>query len=134
MHGRLGTASACLHRLRPADFAAIRGDRGIVRHVLRLERTHAQPGIAEMAAEPGDKHRLADIRAGALQHDGRRHQNSTPICALMPDRKGCLTSAISVTRSAISISSSAAFRPVSTTCVISGFSVSRKAITSSSGI
>ena len=34
------TAGPRLQRLRPADLAAIRGDRRIVRHVLRLERQH----------------------------------------------------------------------------------------------
>lgn len=46
------------------------------------------------------------------------HQNSTPACALMPERKGCLSNSISVARSAISISSSLALRPVRTTWVM----------------
>src|SRR6056297_1606736 len=57
-------------------------------------------------------------------------QNSTPICALIPERNGCLTSSISVTRSAISISSSLALRPVRTTWVICGFSSARNCTTS----
>ena len=35
-----------LQRLRPADLAAVGGHRGIVRHVLRLERPHLQAAIA----------------------------------------------------------------------------------------
>lgn len=58
-------------------------------------------------------------------------QNSTPFCALMPSRNGCLTSVISVTRSAASISSGLALRPVRQTWVISGFWVSRNSTTSS---
>ena len=49
-----------------------------------------------------------------------RRQNSIPFCAFTPERKGCFTCSISVTRSAASISSSLAFRPVTTTCFIGG--------------
>src|SRR6185369_9653677 len=106
----------------------------IVRHVLRLEGKHAQAAPREGARETGDDERLAHVRAGPLDHQCARHrvclQNSTPACALMPERNGCFTSVISVTRSAISISSSLALRPVSTTCVISGFCVLKNSTTS----
>ena len=62
---------------------------------------------------------------------GAAHQNSTPFCALMPDRNGCLTSVISVTRSAASISASFALRPVRITCVRGGLSSRRKVSTAS---
>src|SRR5690606_31949197 len=55
----------------------------------------------------------ADHDAGFLEPD---HQNSMPFCAVTPARNGCLTSAISVTRSAASISAGGASRPVTTTC------------------
>ena len=61
---------ARLQRLRPADLAAVGGHRRIVRHVLRLERPHVQAAIGEGARQPGHDQRLADIRAGALEHDG----------------------------------------------------------------
>lgn len=78
----------------------------------------------------------APARAGRLPCGGRgrparRGQYSTPICAFTPARKGCLTSSISVTRSAASISSGLALRPVSTTWVMGGFSSRRKRSTSS---
>ena len=57
-------------------------------------------------------------------------QNSTPACAFTPERKGCLTSSISVTRSATSINSSLALRPVSTTWVMGGFAVFSNSTTS----
>ena len=57
-------------------------------------------------------------------------QNSTPACALIPDRNGCLIRVISVTRSAASIRSSFAFRPVKTTWVRGGFSERRNSSTS----
>ncbi len=60
----------------------------------------------------------------------RGFQNSTPGWALMPARKGCLISVISVTRSAASTSASAALRPVSTTWVSGGFSSRRNSSTS----
>jgi hypothetical protein len=40
-----------LHRLRAADLEAFRRRGGIERHVLRLERRHAQPAIRENPAE-----------------------------------------------------------------------------------
>ena len=126
------TAGQRLQGLRTADFPAIGSHCRVIGHVLGLERSHRQPAVGEMTAQPGNKHRFADIRAGTLDHDAGRHQNSTPIWAFMPERNGCFTRLISVTRSAISISSSAAFRPVRTTWVISGFSVRRKSSTSSS--
>ena len=73
-------ARAC-KRLGAADLAAIGGDRGVVRHVLRLERADAQAAPGEGARQPGDEQRLADIRAGALQHQravARLDQNSIP--------------------------------------------------------
>jgi hypothetical protein len=65
---RFHAAGDRLQRLGAADLAAVRGHRGIVRHVLRLERTHRQPAIGEGPAEPGDQHRLANVRSGALEH------------------------------------------------------------------
>jgi len=59
----------------------------------------------------------------------RSSQNSTPGCALMPLRNGCLICFISVTRSASSINRSFAPRPVSTTCCIGGRA--RKTVTTS---
>ena len=44
--------------------------RGVVRHVLRLERADTQPPPREKTAESRDEEGLADIRAGALDHDG----------------------------------------------------------------
>ena len=61
---------ARLQRLRPADLAAVGGHRRVVRHVLRLERPHVEAAIGEGARQPGHDQRLADIRAGALEHDG----------------------------------------------------------------
>jgi hypothetical protein len=59
--GRGDAAGARLQGLRAADLAAIDGDRGIVRHVLRLERAHLETAPGEGAPEAGDDQRLADI-------------------------------------------------------------------------
>jgi len=62
-----------LQRLGPADFPAFLGDGRIVRHVLRLERGDPEAAAAGDPAEPGDKERLADVRARPLDHQrGRR--------------------------------------------------------------
>ena len=70
---RLAARGAGLQRLRAADLAAIGGDGGVVAHVLRLERRDAQPAIGEGAAEPGDDQRLADVGAGAHEHESASH-------------------------------------------------------------
>src|SRR6202011_3820462 len=116
----------------PADLAAIGGDHRVVRHVLRLERPHLEAAPGEAAREARDQQRFADIGAGALQHQRAGHQNSMPCCALTPARNGCLTRVISVTRSAASITSGPALRPVTTTCKSRRFAFST-ATTSSSG-
>lgn len=58
-------------------------------------------------------------------------QNSMPLCAFTPSSNGCFIIVISVTRSAASINSGLALRPVRHTCVLFGFSVRRKFTTSS---
>ena len=65
----LDPRGARLQRLGPADLAAIDRDRGVVRHVLRLERPDAEAAIGEQPAEAGADQRLADIGAGAHEHD-----------------------------------------------------------------
>ena len=76
-----------------------------------------RPRRVKRRAQARDEQRLADVGARALEHEGLgRHQNSMPSCAFTPAAKGCFTSAISVTRSAASISSALALRPVTTTC------------------
>ena len=67
-----------LQRLRAADLAAFDGGR-VVRHVLRLERPHRAGRAGEEPAQAGDEQRLADIRAGALDHDGRAARHASAI-------------------------------------------------------
>src|SRR3546814_7875545 len=52
---------------------------------------------------------------------GRAASQFDPLCAFTPERKGCLTIVISVTRSAASISASGALRSVMITCFISAW-------------
>src|SRR5215831_12378872 len=123
---------ARLQGLRPPDLAALFGHRRVVRHVLRLERAHLKAAAREETRKPRDEQRFPDIGAGALQHQRAGHQNSIPACALTPARNGCLTKLISVTRSAASMSSAGALRPVTITCRSRRFALSA-AMTSSSG-
>ena len=60
-----------------AACVAILGDGGVVGHVLRLERPHRQATVACNPAQAGDQDRLADIGAGALQHERTRHRSGT---------------------------------------------------------
>ena len=88
VHARRHPRGARLQRLGAADLAAVGGDRGIVRHVLRLERAHAKAAAREGAGQSRDDQRLADIRARALDHeDAGGHQNSMPSCAFTPAAK-----------------------------------------------
>ena len=117
VHAGRHPRGARLQRLGAADLAAVGRDGGIVRHVLRLEGPHAQAAPREDAGESRHQQRLADVRARALDHDGAGgHQNSMPSCAFTPAAKWCFTGVISVTRSAASISSGLALRPVTTMC------------------
>ena len=61
-----------LQGLRAADLAAVGADRGVVGHVLRLERRYADAAPPGESAQSGDDDGLADIRAGALNHEGAR--------------------------------------------------------------
>ncbi len=72
VHGgdRVAPRGAGLQRLGPPDLAAIGGDGGVVRHVLRLERRDAQAAIGEGAAKPRHQQRLADVGTGAHEHEG----------------------------------------------------------------
>ena len=94
VHARRHAGGARLQRLGAADLAAVGCDRGVVRHVLRLERPHAHSALGVGARKSGDDQRLADVRAGALEHDrARGHgqnskpQNSMPGCAFTPAAK-----------------------------------------------
>ena len=88
VNARLHAGRPRLQRLRASDLAAVSGDGGIVRHVLRLERPHPKATIGERTCQTRNKKGLADIRAGALQHDcACSHQNSMPACALTPAAK-----------------------------------------------
>ena len=69
VHRRGEPGRAGLEGLGPADLAPPGARRGVVRHVLRLERGDGDPAPACDPAEPGHDCRLPDIRAGALEHE-----------------------------------------------------------------
>ena len=69
VHRRSEPGRARLEGLRPADFASAGARRRVVRHVLRLERSDADPAPPRDPAEPGHDHRLPDIRPRALDHE-----------------------------------------------------------------
>jgi hypothetical protein len=87
IHGRRRTGGARLQRLGAADLAAVRGHRGVVGHILRLERADAKAAPQEGAAEARDHQRLADIGAGPLKHERPGGQNSIASCARTPAAK-----------------------------------------------
>ena len=66
--GRGDAGGAGLQRLGAADLAAVGGDGGVVGHVLRLEGADAEAAVGEGAGEAGDDEGLADVGAGALEH------------------------------------------------------------------
>ena len=70
---RLGAGGERLQRLRAADLAAVDRHRRVVRHVLRLERQHAQAAPRRGARKACDDERLAHVRARSLDHQRARH-------------------------------------------------------------
>ena len=62
-------ARECLESLGAADLAAVRASSGVVRHVLRLERSDPQAPPPCDAAEGSGEDRFADVRSGALEHE-----------------------------------------------------------------
>ncbi len=60
-----------LHRLGPADLAAVGGHGAVERHVLRLERHHADALAQQPAAQGSHQGALAGVGGGALHHQGR---------------------------------------------------------------
>src|SRR3546814_17803235 len=64
---RLRAAGQCLQCLRPTDLAAVGGDRGVVRLILRLEGQDRQPAMYEPSDQGGEQPRIAEVRPGPLQ-------------------------------------------------------------------
>ena len=73
VHDGAFSCGAGLHGGGAADLLAFVGDEGVERHVLGFERGDAEPATCEQAAEAGDQHGFADVRAGAEDHDGLEH-------------------------------------------------------------
>ena len=75
----LDPGGAGLQRLGAADLAPVARDGGVVGHVLGLEGADRVSTVGERSQKSGGQHRLADIRAGPLQHDRPcGHQYSMP--------------------------------------------------------
>ena len=75
-HVRRAAGGGGLQGLRAAYFAAVFRHERIKRHVLRLERRHAQTALRQQAAQRRRQQTFAGVGAGSLQHDGggeRRH-------------------------------------------------------------
>ena len=87
-HVGLDAAGLRLHDLGPAHFAAVAGDERIERHVLRLERRHAQAVLEENAAQRRRQHALARVGTCALEHQGRRSLSFPPVRAVLMARRG----------------------------------------------
>ena len=86
MRGHPGGAR--LERLGAPDLAPFRRDRGIVRHVLRLERPHAQAPPRPGPAQARHDERLAGVRAGPLHHQRPGGHSPAPEGKGPPPRTG----------------------------------------------
>ena len=76
VHRGRDPAGPGLQRLGSSDLAAVGRYRGVVGHVLRLERPHRVAAAGEQAAKPGGHQRLAGVRGRSLEHEGAgRHQS-----------------------------------------------------------
>src|SRR5690606_33014058 len=81
-----------------------------------FERRHPLPAVAQRRQQAGRDGRLALTGPrGGDHHPGIAH-HSMPLCPFWPESIGCLTLVVSMTRSAASINSWGASRPVITTC------------------
>ena len=76
VHARLGrdARGGGLHDLRAPELAPVGRDAGVVAHVLRLERRHAQALVGEQPAERCRQIRLARVRRAALHHQRLTHR------------------------------------------------------------
>ena len=81
-----------LHRLRATNLATLGGDRGIERHILRLERHHAPTVTRKNAADCGHQNTFAGVRRGALHHQrlrvGKGHYADS-CCASISSSNAC---------------------------------------------
>ena len=80
VHRRLGLdpGRRGLHRLRAADLAAVGGDDGVQRHVLRLERRDADALAVQPAADAGGDDRLAGVGVRAADEQRAVHRRPCP--------------------------------------------------------
>ena len=79
---------ARLQGLGAADLAAFFGHRGVVGHILRLERPNRQTTVGQQPAKTGHDQRLADVGPGPLKHQrAPGHQNSMPAWVFTPAEK-----------------------------------------------
>ena len=101
------TSARYLEGLRPADLASARARGRVVRHVLRLERSDADPAPPRRPAEPGHDHRLPDVRTRALDHERARHQ---PAPARQSERNSVIRTGF---RSSPSVGGARPFRQLS---------------------
>ena len=76
-----------LHRLGSANLGAVGADGGVVRHILGLERRHAQAAPCEYPAQGRGQRALADRRAGSHHHECFRRHVALP--DLVPRLRGC---------------------------------------------
>jgi hypothetical protein len=73
MHAGGNTGGPGLQSLRPANLAAIRRHRGIVGHILRLERHDPHAPVRQQPRQPSHQQGFANIRSGALKHQREGH-------------------------------------------------------------
>ena len=86
---RLDPSGQRLKGLGAPDLGPVGGDGCVVRHVLRLEGRDLDAPPSGCAAEPRHQERLADIRAGALDHQCRHvtpRQSGDSLACHHPDR------------------------------------------------
>ena len=79
-HIRCNARRLCLHDLRASHLGAVRRDKRIERHVLRLKRRRLEPVLSENAAQCRNRQALARIGCRALYHDYFCHADSSFSC------------------------------------------------------
>ena len=78
---RLDTRRRGLHGLGPPDLRAVRGDEGVQRHVLGLERRDPDSLPGQPAAQPGGEHALPGVRGGPGDEQPAPHRRAPSLLA-----------------------------------------------------
>jgi len=107
---RLDPGGPGLHRLGPADLRPAQGDERVQRHVLGLERSHADPLPGQPTTDSGDQHTLSRVRRGPGHQHCPAHDYRSLLSRLRSPRRSPRTAAAPATATATTAPASPTYR------------------------